>query len=135
MDWDRSHDWILLRRFHDRAMISVAFERGQPSVGELIALRKCLPQFRDMSPAALRDSAGSSGRLDLGEFDGILVRPLVEKLEREGLAVAVRKTSFISYLPLDRTTNSAMIVEDAGEAKELAERMIEAGIPIQDIVE
>lgn len=65
----------------------------------------------------------------------MLGRRLLENLNRAGLTTAVRNTSFVSYLPLDRTTNSAMLVEDDEEARELAERMIRAGVPVQEITE
>jgi hypothetical protein len=131
LEWDRSHDWVVRRHFHDRAVVTVVFKNERPSIVELVSLRKCLGKFQHISPAVLRESIGRVKRLEIGEFEGIQVRLLVEKLESNALSVVVRSSSFVSYLPVDRTTNSALLVEDSKERNELAQDMINAGVPVE----
>src|SRR6185503_7697293 len=112
LDWDRTHDWILQRFTSDRATLMVLFEASKPSLRELVALRQCLPSFKDIPPAAARAQGGSSGRLELGELPGPEARRLQSKLQRAGVRSEVRVTSTVSYMPLDRTTGLAWLIED-----------------------
>jgi hypothetical protein len=134
-EWDRSHDWVVQRYHSDRAELTVLFEVGRPSVRELAALRRCLPAIRDIPPSAARARSGHQGRLELGEMPGPEARRLLCELRRVGLRAELRVTSTVSYLPLDRTTGTALIVENDADATRLAEQMIQAGIPVQEIAE
>ncbi len=132
-EWDRTHDWVLSRHYTERATLMVLFQGGRPSVSELATLRRCLPWLRHLAPVVLRDRIGQSGNLDLGEFDGREARRWQEDLKGAGLQVVIRDTSFTSYLPIDRTTGAALLVEDEEKARELVEEMMRAGVPVQDI--
>jgi hypothetical protein len=135
VDWDRSHDWVLTCYESDRAELTVLFDQSQPSVHELVALRRCLPAFREVSPADARTRAGAGGRLELGELAGPEARRLLDELRRAGMRTELRNTSTVSYLALDRTTGSALLVEDHAEAELLAEEMIRAGVPVERLAE
>jgi hypothetical protein len=133
--WDSTHDWVLTRFESDRAELTVLFDEASPSLRELIALRRCLPEYRQLTPAAARDRAGTGGRVELGELPGPEARRLSEGLQQAGLRSELRNTSRISYLPVDRTTGAAMLIEDEGEARRVAEEMIRAGIPVEHLAE
>jgi len=135
LDWDRTHDWVLQRFSSDRAELMVLFEASQPSLRELMALRQCLPSFKDIPPAAARAQAGSSGQLELGELPGPEARRLQSKLQRVGVRSEVRVTSRVSYTPLDRTTGLAWLIEDEADAARIAVQMIQAGVPVEDTTE
>lgn len=133
--WDRTHDWVLQCFESDQAQLTVLFDEARPSIRELAALRRCLPDFRHLAPAAARSRAGTAGRLELGELPGPEARRLSECLRQAGLKAELRNTSCVSYLPLDRTTGAALLIEDDGEARRLAEEMIRAGIPVEHLAE
>jgi hypothetical protein len=133
--WNRTHDWVLQCFETDRADLTVLFDGARPSLRELAALRRCLPEFRHLPPAATRNRAGTSGRLELGELPGPEARRLVEDLQHAGLRTELRNTSCVSYLPLDRTTGAALIVEDEAESRRLAADMMRAGIPVEHLAE
>jgi hypothetical protein len=134
-EWDRSHDWVV-HRFHlDRAELTVLFEAERPSLAELAALRRCLPEFRNVPPTTARDRARQKGRLEFGELHGPEARRLLGELRREGLRVELKTTSRVGYLPQDRTTGDALLIEDDVEARSLAEQMIESGVPVEDTYE
>jgi phosphatidylserine/phosphatidylglycerophosphate/cardiolipin synthase-like enzyme len=135
LEWDRTHDWVVHCFESDRAELTVLFDGARPALRELAALRRCLPEFRDLPPATARARAGADGRLALGELPGPEARRLSDDLRRAGLRAELRNTSAVTYLPLDRTTGAALIVEDDAEARRLAEQMIRAGVPVERVAE
>jgi hypothetical protein len=134
-DWDRAHDWVLQRYASDRAELTVLFAGSRASLRELAALRRCLPGLRDQSPAVARARTGTEGRYELGELPGSEARRIRDMLKGAGLTVEFRNMSNVSYLPLDRTTGTALIVEDDAEMSLLAQQMIQAGVRVVDIAE
>jgi hypothetical protein len=94
-----------------------------------------LPEFQQLAPAAARDRAGAGGRVQLGELPGPEATRLLECLRQAGLRAELRNTSCASYLPLDRTTGAALLIEDEGEARRVAEEMIRDGIPVEHVAE
>jgi hypothetical protein len=131
--WDRSHDYVLQRFWNELVRVTIRFKNSSPSVAELAAIRRCLPQFRDTAPASLRKSIGDSQTLALGEMPGRLARQLIEILAAEGLEVVAQSASYVSYLPFDRTTGCAWLIEDEAEAMAVAKEMMAAGVPVHDI--
>jgi hypothetical protein len=66
LTWDRSHDYVLYRFWNDLTRVTIRFHKAPPSVHEIVALRRALPQFQNIAPALLRDQIGSSWELSLG---------------------------------------------------------------------
>src|SRR5579871_6824929 len=124
LTWDRSHDYILHRFWNDLTRVTIRFSNAPPSVGELVALRRCFSQFRDVPPATLRSRIGDCRQLSLGELPTPEARSLIEAARREGLDVIAESTSFVSYLPFDRTTGCAWLIEDDAEAAAVARAML-----------
>jgi hypothetical protein len=133
LTWDRSHDYVLHRFWNDLTRVTIRFHKGPPSVHELVALRRCLPQFRDLAPAALRSQIGGSRELSLGEMPTPEARRVMEAALAEGLEVVAESAAFVSYLPYDRTTGCAWLIEDDAEAAAVAQAMLQEGVPVQDI--
>ena len=44
-------------------------------------------------------------------------------------------TSFVSYLPFDRTTSCVWLIEDDAESSEVAQAMIAAAVPVHEVEE
>ncbi len=84
LSWDRSHQYVLYRYWNDRTRLTIRFQAATPSLQELVALRRCLPQFRDVPPAAMRSQIGDSQELSLGDMPSRDARKLIETIE--GLA-------------------------------------------------
>jgi hypothetical protein len=133
VEWERNHDWVLHRVFHELTSLTIKFSGDKPSVKELIALRRCLPQFRDTSPAALRDMIGDSGAFDLGVLPTQEAREIMKALRTQGLEFVAKNASTISYLPENRTLGLALLIEDETEAARTAEEMMAAGVPVESI--
>jgi hypothetical protein len=133
LDWDRSRDWVVQRCWHDLMRVTVRFRQARPSVAELVAFRRCLPQFRDEAPAALRARIGESGMFALGVMPTPEARRFVEAAEASGLQFVAESASFVSYLPIDRSSGCAWLIEDDTEAAAVALAMLRSGVPIQEI--
>ncbi len=131
-DWDRTHDWVLHRHWENLTRVTIRFPIGKPSLTELVAVRRCLPQFRYMAPAAVRETIGDRRELLLGVFPTLEARSIVEAVREEGLEVVTADESFVSYLPEDRTDGCLWVIEDGAESQEVAKSMLAAGIPVQD---
>lgn len=131
LTWDRSHDYVLQRFFNDLTHVMIRFRGQPPSVSELVALRRCLPQYRYMTPAAVREEIGRSQELSLGELPSREARRLIETLQKVGLDVVVQSASYVSYVPFNRTTGYAWLIEDDAEAATVVEEMLAAGVPVE----
>ena len=81
------------------------------------------------------ESRGAGSRLELGKLPGPEARRLLDDLRRAGLRTELRNRSRVSYLPLDRTTGTALLVEDEAEAQRLVQDMIRAGVPVKRVAE
>ena len=93
LDWDRSHDVILIRFWHDLVQIEIQFTQTDPSVPELVAIRPCLPQFRELPPAEVRERVGNSGSLILDPMSPSAAQLLIDLLVKEQLRVVVKDVS------------------------------------------
>jgi hypothetical protein len=66
LDWNRHHDWVLLRSVSRSE--SVAVRVGTPSLSaeSLRRIRRAVPELRNLPPQTLLERISTSGRLDLG---------------------------------------------------------------------
>ncbi len=102
---------------------------------DLRALRVCIPELSAVPPAALVGRMSSNSILPIGVFGLAEGEKLAEQLRAARLSVLAVPRSEISYLKIDQTTNSAWIVEDETESREIAEQMIAEGVPVIDVEE
>jgi hypothetical protein len=58
---------------------------------------------------------------------------IVKAVRVVGLVVVPESASFVSYLPYDRSTGCAWLIEDSLEARSIAEAMIAEGVPVEDV--
>ena len=131
--WDDSHDWVLLRMRKEITRVTIRFDQERPSLAELAAVRRSLPQFRDSAPATLKEKIGDSGMLPLGAMPTVEARRLIEAVQSAGLQVVAESESFVGYLPQDRTAGSVLLIEDAAKSAEIMQAMMAAGIPVEDV--
>jgi hypothetical protein len=134
-EWDRSRDWVVVRNETDRAEVTVVFAGPRPSLHELAAVRRVVPDFQNKPPAEALARMGDGGRLEVDELPGPEARRMAAALQAAGVRVTVRNTSRVTYLPVDLDTRQAMLVEDEQVAEQLAHEMIRAGVPVEHIAE
>jgi hypothetical protein len=71
--------------------------------------------------------------LSLGAMSSPEARRLIATVEGQELQVVAEDASFVSYLPIDRTTGCAWLLEDDAEMAAIAIEMLRLGVPVQDI--
>lgn len=130
IDWNRSHDWEVRKSFQTRYRVRVCFEGALPTAAELVAVRRCLPQSRNLPPAEFRRTIAQSGGLELEELGEIEFQSLKQRLEAEKVRYRVDRESCTSYLCVDRTTSTALLIEDCEESRRVAEEMIAMGFAV-----
>ena len=69
----------------------------------------------------------------MAAMPGRVARDVARDLSTGGLQVEIDDVSRISYIPVDRTTGHALLIEDELEAAKVAESMIAAGVPVTHI--
>jgi hypothetical protein len=131
--WDRTHDWVLHHIRRDLTRLKICFQQVPPSIADLAAARRCCAQFRNMAAEAVRAAVGDAQVLDLGTMPSAEARRLIQSIQGEGLEVVAEYASFVGYLPYDRTTGCAWLIEDEAEASAVAQDMLASGIPVQDV--
>lgn len=131
IEWDRSRDWVLIRYERVFASVTIEFDHDDPSIREILAVRQCLPQFRDTPPKAIREHLGTNGRFHLGQMAQDVADELVETATQNGLCMKAERFSRVSYLPCDQATRVAMLIDNDADAAALAQEMIAAGVPIR----
>lgn len=133
IDWDRTHDWELQRIRRDLTRVVIRFRHVPPSVDELVAIRRALPKFCNLSPGDVRAAIGQVGELELGVLPSPEARQIIEVVQRQGLDAIAADASSVGYLPLDRTIGCALLIEDAAESTATVQAMLAAGVPIRDV--
>jgi hypothetical protein len=128
--WERSHEWEVHRTHHNRVAISVVLTGGR-LIQELVAVRRIWEAYRAMPPSKIQEHIVGD-RLPLGVFSSIAARRFREAAAANGLRLQVEDWSTVSYLPFDKTTNMACLIEDDREAEEIAKQMIASGVPVID---
>jgi hypothetical protein len=131
--WDRSHEYVVHRTFHERTQLTIHFAAGAPTVAELVAVRKCLPNFGNMNPSAFRALIGDTGSVSLGVLETRQAREIVKWAPTEGLKIVAENASFVTYRIHDVTLNCTLPLADEGELQSIAEAMIAAGVLVSTI--
>jgi hypothetical protein len=120
--------------FHELARLRVLFA-GKPTLEELKNARALLP----LSPTpALQEffrRHSTASEIDAGVMATRQARRIAEECEKVGLKVDLQNESYSSYLPVNRATQHACIIEDDALLQRVCKRMIEHGIPITVIAE
>jgi hypothetical protein len=132
--WDGSESgWTL--HHYDRMVWKVTFHFGDdgPTLTEISAMRDTLDDFRDQPVKLIWDKLRGTSTYSMSEtLSNLKMRWLVDKADRASLRTSVVPIDRSGYLPV-RRDGSATIIEDDRLAEEVAQRMIAAGVPIEEI--
>ena len=100
------------------------------SVRSLAAIRKLSSALRKLPVTKLK-SVLVGETYFLGTVDGQTCRDIEGLARKLGLNLVVENTSFTSYLPIDKSNDTAWLIEDDEVAKRIAIEMKNAGVPIE----
>ena len=76
---------------------------------------------------------GETEVLPLGVLTSPEAHELIQTAEASGLRVIAEGASLVSFLPFDRTTGCAWLIEDEAEAAAVAHAMMAAGVPVRSV--
>ncbi|MGD2179500.1 hypothetical protein [Lusitaniella coriacea] len=130
MTWDRSLNWVLVETHHHQFDVSVNLDNPL-SAQTLAAIRKLDPELQKTPVSELKSRLHGQTSFHLGTVNGQRCRDLDATAQKLGLRLLITNTSFISYLPIDKTNNLAWIIEDDVEGQQIANEMIAAGVEVE----
>jgi hypothetical protein len=132
LDWKKSGDWVVVRRRVSRRALAVLFVSDEPTISELVSLRRIAPELGATPAADIRRRVGTTGRFDLGEFGGIEARRIMDAANREGLTLHEEMLDRTELLPFNRESSAAWLIEDQDENRRVCLAMIDDGCPVQE---
>ena len=130
--WDDSEDWVLSKHVHPTTRLKITFSDKRPTVSALSALRKLLEQHRHVPPAELRSMIEDTGELDLGCFAPARATKVVNRANDLGLHITATDASVTSYLPINRSTKDALLIDDDELNETVVQEMLKRGVPVID---
>ncbi len=130
--WDGSEDWVLSKHVHQGTRLKIKCSGKRPTVSELLAIRRLLEQQRHVPPAELRSMIKDTGELDLGNIAPARATEVVNRANDLGLHIIATDASVTSYLPINRTTKDAMLIDDDELNERVVQEMLKRGVPVID---
>ena len=103
IDWDKTHDWVLIKFEHTSTRIVIHFKEDIPIASELKAVKRAVPECRTASTIGLRKQIIEDGSLALYNIPISAAINVISDLEKEGFNVILEIAFSTSYLPIDRT--------------------------------
>ncbi len=130
--WDGTEDWVLSKQVRQAKRLKITFSGKRPTASELSALRKVLEQHRHVPPAKIRSMIEDTGEMDLGCFAPARATEIVNGANKLGLDITVTDASVTSYLPINRTTKDALLIDDDELNEAVVQEMLKRGVPVID---
>ncbi len=132
--WDGSDPgWKLMRV--DRVVWRVGFEFKStgPSEHEVTVLRQLLAEFRDLPASQVWNRLRGARKYQVqAEFDDAQACELGECATKLGVCATLLPVNQGGYVPVS-PDGSAMAIEDDALAKEIVAKMLQVGVPVEDL--
>lgn len=132
--WDGSQPgWVLTRLCGNYVDVTLKFASTGPSAREVMAVRRCVSEFKTspLSEVALRLRETQS--LFLGRFESKEARKVAAACRYEHLPVLETIIDAPQYLPTNELTGMALVIEDDVLAEIVYAAAIQHGIPIRHV--
>ena len=133
--WDGSENWGLIQYNASLTKLEVHFVSDVPTVAEIIALRKLIPEYRNLPLKEIKLKLGSSGYLLLGTFSGHEAISIYYRGINLNLDMERHDVSTIYYQIIEQATETVLTIENKDLERRIAQTMLEHGIPIVGYVE
>jgi hypothetical protein len=108
--WDGTQHWVLTEGIIPREVVYVHFKGDTPSMQELMALRKLLPEFQHMPVQALKKQLGNLKTLILGAYYPSESLHMVHRAMALDLKIEQQDQSYTGYIPYHPNTGSLLIL-------------------------
>ncbi len=133
--WDGSEDWGLSANYNSQSSVKIVFSGNQPTIKEIAAVRKLITAYQNIPAIEVRSLLSNRKEIDLGILSSIETSQIKERAVQLNLTIIAIESSYTSYLPINRTTNHALLIEDNTLARRVTAKMLEFGVPIIDYAE
>jgi len=134
--WDGSERWVVDRYFEDETVVRIFFSAGRPTVREVVAIRKLLPEYRDLPPGEVVRRLGSTGSMTVDAMSTARAGELTEHARLLGLVTETIDASHIGYMPIrlndEGQPDLMRKYEDDEVARRVCERMLREGVPFYE---
>lgn len=127
--WDGTQPgWVLLQSNLELVDPVLLFPPGGPSLEMVAYVRKVLPEFADLSSAQVYAELKGKQRVPLERCSAERASALVELLGIQGISLDLFPIPS-GYLPANRISGSALIIEDNDEARAVCAEALRRGVP------
>lgn len=132
--WDGSEPgWVLHRLNHQVVSLTLLFERSEPSVCEMKAIRLSVPAYHEMSVSPAVAELRGKRSINLGEFESREARQIAEACRKQGLAVHEDTVDKSGFLMCNEKTNMCLLIEDDRLSEAVKDEALRRGIPVRHI--
>lgn len=132
--WDGSEPgWTLWHIDHVGWEVAIRFGPNGPTIREIAAVRQLVDEFRNTPTGEVFTQLKGVTRLRVEQpFGNLEQKRFIEKANLAGLSVESKPVDRGGYVPVDADRNVLTICE-ASLQNAVVQRMIDAGVPIEEI--
>jgi predicted transcriptional regulator len=130
--WDGSENWSLSANYHSQSNVKIVFFGNKPTMKEIAAVRKLITAYQNIPAIEIKSLLSNRKEIDLGILSSMETNRIKKHAIELNLTIIAVDSSYTSYLPINRTTNHALLIEDDTLARRVTAKMLEFGIPIID---
>ena len=133
--WDGSEDWSLSANYNSQSNIKIIFSGNKPTIKEIVAVRKLITAYQNIPIVEVKSLLSHRKEIDLEILSSMEVNRIIEFAIELDLTIIAMDCSYTSYLPINRTTNQALLITDDVIARRVTAKMLEFGVPITAYLE
>jgi hypothetical protein len=133
--WDGSEDWSLSANYHSQSNVKIVFFGNKSTMKEIAAVRKLITAYQNIPAIEVKSLLSNRKEIDLGILSSMETNRIKKHAVELNLTIIAVDSSYTSYLPINRTTNHALLIEDDTLARRVIAKMLKFGVPIIDYVE
>lgn len=132
--WDGTEKgWVLERFDRDLIEIEILFSNSGPSIKEIQALRSAIPEYSHRKIQEVFSDLQGLSKLWIGEFESIEGRRIVKACEKEKIRVRIKERVETHFMPVNKITQMALVIEDESLALEVAKEGMRQGMEVEYI--
>jgi sulfur transfer complex TusBCD TusB component (DsrH family) len=133
--WDGSEDWGLSANYNHQSNVKIVFCGNKPTMKEIAAVRKLITAYQNIPAIEVKSLLSNRKEIDLGILSSMEANRIKKRAVELNLTIIAVDSSYTSYLPINRTTNHAFLIEDDALARRVTAKMLKFGVPIIDYTE
>ena len=110
--WDGSEDWSLSADYNPQSNVKIIFSGNKPTIKEIAAVRKLITAYQNIPIIEVKSLLSHRKEIDLGILSSMEANRITEFAVKLDLTIVAIDCSYTSYLPINRTTNQALLITD-----------------------